>query len=323
MRLISVVLASGWLVAGAAFASEVSEIAEKALTQVQPGTITMKGEDGWLYSRNELSHLAAGALAGGQVTEHSKSAKKNNADPIPASVDFNNQLKKIDVKLILVPVPPKADAAPFGELKKGDAMVYLKPFYKELREKGVEVMDLSSIFEKSEVPVYCKQDAHWNPEGIKLAVAELVKLMKLGKGDKKFEIENQKITIVGDLMRSLDKNAKPGEEITIHTVKGNVFSQSSPVLVLGDSHTLVFSTGGDMLAENSGFCENLAAVLSMPVERIAVKGSAASAVRVNLYRKAAKNASWIKGKKYVIWCFSAREFTESRSGWPKVPVLKK
>ena len=32
---------------------------------------------------------------------------------------------------------------------------------------------------------------------------------------------------------------------------------------------------------------------------------------------------WIKGKKFVIWCFSAREFTESTSGWPKVPVLKK
>ena len=58
------------------------------------------------------------------------------------------------------------------------------------------------------------------------------------------------------------------------------------------------------------------------VERIAVKGSAA-AVRTNLYRKAAKDAEWIKGKKFVIWCFSAREFTESTSGWPKVPVLKK
>ena len=323
MKLISAVLASGWLIAGASFASEVSEIAEKALTQVQPGTITMKGKDGWLYSRDEISHLAAGTLVGGKVTEHSKSAKKNNADPLPAIVDFNNQLEKIGVKLILVPVPPKADVAPFGGLKKGDAMVYLKPFYKELREKGVEVMDLSCAFEKSKVSVYCKQDAHWNPEGIKLAVAELVKFMKLGKGDRKFEIEDRKISIVGDLMRSLDENAKPGEEITIHTVKGNAFSQSSSVLVLGDSHTLVFSSGGDMLAENSGFCENLAAVLCIPVERIAVKGSAASTVRINLYRKASKNAAWIKGKKFVIWCFSAREFTESRSGWPRIPVLKK
>ena len=32
---------------------------------------------------------------------------------------------------------------------------------------------------------------------------------------------------------------------------------------------------------------------------------------------------WIKGKKFVIWCFSAREFFASTSGWLKVPVLKK
>ena len=155
-------------------AAEVSEIASKALEKVQSGTITMKGENGWLYSRNELSHLAAGPLAGGKIVEHSKSTKKDNADPIPGIADFNDQLKEIGVKLIVVPVPPKADAAPFGELKKGDAMVYLKPFYEELRAKGVEVLDLSTVFEKSEKPVYCKQDAHWNPEGIKLAVDELV-----------------------------------------------------------------------------------------------------------------------------------------------------
>ena len=61
----------------------------------------------------------------------------------------------------------------------------------------------------------------------------------------------------------------------------------------------------------------------MPVERIAVKDSAAAAVRTNLYRKAAKDAEWIKVKQFVSWCFSAREFTESTSDWPKVPVLKK
>ena len=310
-------------VSAAVCAAEVSEIAEKALEKVQSGTITMKGENGWLYSRNELSHLAAGLLAGGKVVEHSKATKKDNADPIPGIADFNDQLKEIGVKLIVVPVPPKADAAPFGELKKGDAMVYLKPFYEELRAKGVEVLDLSGVFEKSEKPVYCKQDAHWNPEGIRLAVDELIKLMKLDKGDAKFETEDQKISIVGDLMLSLDKEAKPSEEITLHTVKGDVFADASPVLLLGDSHTLIFSSGGDMLAEKSGLGENLAAALAMPVERIAVKGSAAAAVRTNLYRKAAKDADWIKGKKFVIWCFSAREFTESTSGWPKVPVLKK
>ena len=64
--------------------------------------------------------------------------------------------------------------------------------------------------------------AFWgNPEGIKFAVNELVKLMKLDKGDAKFEKEDQKISIVGDLMLSLDKEAKPSEEIMLHTVKGD------------------------------------------------------------------------------------------------------
>ena len=93
-------------------AAEVSEIAEKALANVQSGTITMKGEDGWLYSRNELAHLAAGPLAGGKIVEHSKSTKKDNADPIPGIADFNDQLKEIGVKLIVVPVPPKFPRSP-------------------------------------------------------------------------------------------------------------------------------------------------------------------------------------------------------------------
>ena len=60
-------------VSAAVCAAEVSEIAEKALANVQSGTITMKGEDGWLYSRNELSHLAAGPLAGGKIVEYNTS----------------------------------------------------------------------------------------------------------------------------------------------------------------------------------------------------------------------------------------------------------
>ena len=169
----------------------------------------------------------------------------------------------------------------------------------------------------------CKQDAHWNQTGIKLAAKKLTELSKLEPGKETFEGKDEKIKIVGDLMLSLDKSAQPSEELSITKYSGKLIDESSPLLILGDSHTLVFSSGGDMLAEKSGLGENLAAALGMPVERIAVKGSAAAAVRTNLYRKAAKDAEWIKGKKFVIWCFSAREFTESTSGWPKVPVLKK
>lgn len=78
------------------------------------------------------------------------------------------------------------------------------------------------------------------------------------------------------------------------------------MLVLGNGHTLVLSTGDAMLAENAGFCEILAQQPQMPVERIGIKGSAAMTVRINLYRKTVKNPEWLKNKQYIIYVFLCR-----------------
>ena len=43
----------------------------------------------------------------------------------------------------------------------------------------------------------------------------------------------------------------------------------------------------------------------------------------HIYTYQIKKSVQPTGYDAVIWCFSAREFTESTSGWPKVPVLKK
>ncbi len=310
-------------VATMAYAADVAEVAKKTMEKVTPNTITFKGQDGWLYSKNELAHLSAGELAGGKIVDHSKSSKKDNANPIPAMEAFNNELKELGAKLIVVPVPPKCAVVPFEGLKQGDAMMYLKPFYEELRAKGIEVLDLYDVFAASKEPVYCKQDAHWNQTGIKLAAKKLAELAKLEPGKEAFEGKDEKIKIVGDLMFSLDKSAHPSEELAITKYSGKLIDETSPVLLLGDSHTLFLSSGGDMLTENAGLAECLASELKMPVDRIGVKGSASTVVRTNLYRKAAKDVAWIKNKKVVIWCFSAREFTESTSGWVVVPVTKK
>jgi len=64
-------------------------------------------------------------------------------------------------------------------------------------------------------------------------------------------------------------------------------------------------------------------LLAMPIERIAIEGFAEAAVRTNLCRKAAKDTDRIKGRKFVIRCFSVREVSESPSGRPKIPVQKK
>ena len=230
-------------------------------------------------------------------------------------------MNAIGISLILVPVPPKAAVYPFTGLQKGEAMKYLKPFYEELRAKGLDVLDLSETFLNSDASdLYCRTDAHWSPAGITVAAEELAKKIDL-KGTKTFAADTSRVTIAGDLARSLDPGSPETEEVTLQTIPGAI-DESSPVLLIGDSHTLVFSTGDDMLATDAGLAEVLASKLGMSVDRIGVKGSAATAVRINLFRKGMKDKDWLRNKKYVIYCFSCREFTESSSGWGMIPVSK-
>lgn len=311
------------LAALAATAADVAETAKDMLGKVSPGTITCRAENGWLYSKNELAHLAKGDLSGGKAAAVSSCTRKQNADPIPALKAFNEGLKALGIKLIVVPVPPKIAIEPCGKLKRGDAMVYLRPFYQELRAQGIDVLDLSERYLAApDRHYYFRTDAHWDPVGIGVAADELANRIEL-RGKEEFPLSDPALTVSGDLAKSLNPKKPERENVICTTVGGKTVDENSPVLIIGDSHTLILSTGSDMLAEHAGLAERLAQLLKMPVDRIGVKGSAATAVRIDLYRKAVKNPVWLKNKKFVIYCFSCREFTESTSGWVKVPVAKK
>ncbi len=315
-------LSAAWL-SGAVMAADVAEAAQVLLPQVEEKTITYVGADGWLYSKNELEHLAAGELSGGRIKEVAKATKKENADPIPAIVDFNAQLNALGIALIVVPVPPKLAVYPTGDWKPGDAAEYLTGLEAELTAAGVEVLDLMPLLlADAEHGMYCKTDSHWTPAAMEIAARKLAERIGL-EGHADLTATRQEIRFVGDLAKSLANNASESEQVLARVITGTVFDESSPVLLLGDSHTLVFSAGQDMLAEGAGLGEQLAYELQMPVDRIAVKGSASTPVRVNLYRKAAKDPAWLKNKKFVIWVFTCREFTESTNGWATVPVLKR
>ena len=306
-------------------AAELKEVAADMLERVTPNTITYVGTDGWLYSKNELQHLAAGELVGGRVTEVSKSGKAENADPIAAIKDFNEQLSELGIRLIVVPVPPKLavdTAGTDGALAPGAALAYLQPFYAELTAVGIEVLELYGGTADPEY--YCRTDAHWNPNGIAVAAAALAEALGVeGVTAEKLQLNAQSAEIRGDLLKSLKDDAIPGESVTVYPAAESALSEDASTLLIGDSHCLVFHSGGDMLAEKSGLPDLLARALGEKVDMLAVRGSASTAVRVQLYRKAAKSPEWLTGKKTVIYCFTAREFTESTNGWAKVPVLKK
>ena len=304
------------------YAEDTAREADILLKQIPPNTITYKSPNGWLYSKNELIHLSKGALENGRIKTVAVSRKPINADPFRALKAFHDDLAVLGIKLIIVPVPPKLAAVPCNGITSENAMRYLKPYYQELRSKGLNILDISEHFKKNATSYYCKTDAHWSPLGIKLTVKLLAEEISF-RGNTIFKSQKIKQKISGDLAKSLNPNAAETEEILLEKVAGNTIDSNSPILLIGDSHTLIFSTGDDMLANNAGLAELLALELKTPIDRIGVRGSAATAVRINLFRKAAKNQAWLKNKKYVIYCFSCREFTEATSGWVKVPVLRK
>ena len=93
------------------------------------------------------------------------------------------------------------------------------------------------------------------------------------------------------------------------------------ILVLGDSHVLVFHDGGDMHATGAGLPDQLALELGAPVDVLGVRGSGATSARVSLARRARASSDYLSGKKVIIWCFGARELTQA-DAWKSVPLMK-
>lgn len=317
------------------------QCAELAQAAERRNTMTVVGCDGWLFLASELRHLGAGPFWGESAAQVSRSANPEQADPLPVIADFQEQLTDLGIELLVVPVPPKAVIYPDGLLDKAprdptgrsarlDAA--LQTFYGQLRFKGIHVLDLTSVFMKNrsnpEGPLYCKQDSHWSGNGCALAAGEIgLELFATftDRPKQTFTGEWDTVEIDGDLRKALGEPRPPKEKVRIRRVSrigqaGVIASDpKSPVILLGDSHGLVFHGGDDMLAQGAGLSDQLALELGFPVDLAAVRGSGATTARINLLRRAQRDPAYWAGKKWVVWCFSAREFTESDS-WRKVPL---
>ncbi len=284
--------------------------------------MAIPGSDGWLFLRSELRHIGAGPFWGEAAARVSKASSPEKADPLPVIVDFHKQLAAAGIELILVPVPCKALV--YGEKLGGPAEGRLdtvhQAFYKLLAAEGVKVLDLADAFarEKAQGPdLYCKTDTHWSPAACELT-AKLIKERLGGPAwlpaqPGGFQATAESRTIVGDLTDGKGSEELPARVVT-SADNPALEDRASPILLLGDSHTLVFHAGQELHGTGAGLADQLAAELGLAVDVVGVRGSGATPARVNLLRRAKADPAYLAGKKVVIWCFAAREFTEG-SGW--------
>ena len=244
---------------------------------------------------------ASGAMRRPRV---SRARKPELANPLPAIVDFHHQLRARGIELVVVPVPPKAAIypekfVPGFDLTSHDPAPVLRQFYEELRASRHRCLD---------------PFAHADPKSGTPARAGLLQngqslvgnRMRAGRaGDrgacstqadgaarvrKEYVSDWNEVQVNGDLAGLLPPDArKPGpEKISVQSVSekgtGAVVEPdpNSPVLVIGDSHTLVYH---DFLAERAGLIDQLALELGFAPDLIGTRGSGATPVRINLYRR--------------------------------------
>ena len=303
----------------------------------------VRGEDGWLFLRKELRHVGVGRFWGQRAAEVSRAQNPEQADPLEAIVDYDAECEKWGLELIVLPIPPKALIYPEAVAPELIPAKWradprrLDPhhqrFYELLREKGVTVMDPTKVFLEKRYAesgrMYCKQDSHFSGRACVVAAERLAERIRgrswyETRAEGAISAERQRVRINGDLRRALGDESLPKEILPLRKVRRHGLpikpDRDSPVLLMGDSHTLVFHDGGDMHAKACGLADQLAYELEMGIDVLGVRGSGARPARIALYRRA-REAGYLEKKELIIWCFSARELTEA-GGWGSVPLKR-
>ena len=296
--------------AGATFTAIAAKMAETG-----EGFAVKGGVPGWLFLRDDVGHVGKADFW-----------KAGPSPALPIITKFRETLAAAGVTLILAPVPSKAAVYPdklFAGAKPG-ALASSTPFLEELKSTGATVIDLETLFraEREKEQVFCASDSHWSPFGAALAakaIAATPVLQSLAKPGSYVTSEAMDMTITGDLAASPGLEGTPREELTLtKTGTGTSTSTepipaatSSPVILMGDSHTMVFTDGASlgMHCQGAGLRDHLQAALGFPLVQLSNQNSGGTGARRLFNQRLQANPAYLKEVKALIWVFSIREFT--------------
>ena len=310
---------AAFLFAGAPFVSHAQEMFTTAATKMAATGegFALKGSTtGWLFLRDDVAHVGKADFR-----------KAGPSPALPIIIKLRETLAAAGVTLILAPVPSKASVYP-DKLFAGaspDALASSTPFLEELKTTGTTVIDLETLFraKRAQVDVFCATDSHWSPAGAALAaqaIAATPVLAALAKPGPYVTSVAEKFTITGDLVASPGLESTPKEELTLTKVgTGPVIAPvpvpaataGSPVILMGDSHTMVFTDGASlgMHCRGAGLRDHLQAALGFPLIQLSNQNSGGTGARRLLTQRLQADPAYLTDVKAIIWVFSIREFT--------------
>jgi alginate O-acetyltransferase complex protein AlgJ len=279
-----------------------------------PAVASIEGTDGWRFlpaEKNFADKLMAPDL------------DVMVAPAVDAIADFKTQLQADDIALLVVPVPPRIVMAPDAVGVSAEDAAKMRTGWEkilaELRVRGVAVLDLSQDFAATPGDLYCRRDTHWSGRGIERAADGIAAWLEDATDLKSGAAPVgswKKQEIKGDL------GGDP-EQVDLWFAAGPFAADNRehPLVLLGDSHVLVFHSGGDLHATGAGLPDRLGVSLGSSPDVLGVRGSGATSSRIALARRARSDDAYLDAKQAVVWCFAGREFTEA-DAWKKIPLRK-
>ncbi|MDE0570811.1 MAG: hypothetical protein OSB44_09020 [Verrucomicrobiales bacterium] len=281
---------------------------------------TRIGKDGWLFLKTALDSLTGYGPIQSEPTSASKDPIRVHwQSPLITIQRFAEQLNKFGVELVIVSIPVKPMIYPehLSQSAKGPIIhPDSETFYSYLRSlPNVDVLDLTLplLKLKSKSKVFLKQDTHWTPEGMEESakiIAHYVKSRNWNYGKRVLKTgHNENRSSLGDLVENLNTYGKKFDMETVMAspVKGKTVDRESPIILLGDSFTNIYTTDITLnWGKHAGLADHIALNLGGPLDVIAINGGGATEVRKKLAARRG-SAALMKKKKAVIWAITARD----------------
>jgi len=296
------------------------------------GDKAVAGRDGWFFYKPAVDYMV-------QPLDFNDQSSILD-DPVPAIVDFRDQMAARGIQLLVVIAPNKASIYPEkltrrAERTGGPVQAHTQRLMERLRDAGVALVDLFDAYAKDKASpagddakaLYLTQDSHWSPRGMRLAAWLTAKrILDAGwapAGTVEYETKPVPIHRYGDILNMMRlpglatlyaPEAIPGEQV-IRTGTEEAYKDdpAAPVLVMGDSFLRIYERDEPGAG---GFTAHLARELRMPVTSIINDGGASTLVRQELSRK----HTLLANKRVVVWEFVERDIRFGLEGWKKIPL---
>jgi hypothetical protein len=304
------------------------------------------GRSQWLFYRPAVDHLTGpGFLDPHQLARRAAAGNEWQAppqpNPLPAILEFRDQLAARGIELLIVPVPVKASIHP-GQLSRRYAAAGVAvhnpshdDFRARLEAEGVRVFDPTPLLVDAAVstgePQYLTTDTHWMPQAVDLVAKELAtrvrKIVALSKEHSvRYASEVTSVRNTGDLAQMLEIPSLFTEQTVQTAVVKNPGGkpwravESAEVLLLGDSFANIYHEENLGWGTGAGLAERLAYHLRRPVGTLIRNDDGAFSTRLLLSEEIGQGIDRLATTRVLIWEFAAREL--SVGDWRSVPMAQ-